>query len=377
MKKIFTFLFSIIYLVGKTQTVSYSESFGTSTGAALTYTGYTSWGSLTYATSYPPGGSVNVANTSPRAAGTGSYLIADPQNLASTFKVSGIAVPSSASLSMGFWLARNTRQSTINITVYVGGTATVITTMSGANAPDWQSTSPGVKTETWAYYATKNFTTPATANATIDILISFTSEQNGNKTLALDGLEVASFSALPLTSRNFTAAPRNGQVDLNWTGVATSLNASFEVERSAGGNSKFEKITTIAVKNTGEAQYQYTDIAPVKPESQYRIKIIDENRRISYTRTLKVTLGGHYFALDNLYPTVAQGQINLVLSNSISGKAQLEFIDITGRLVLQETIFVTEGSQHYPVNIDRLSKGSFTLLIKNGNEVITRRFIKQ
>jgi hypothetical protein len=183
--------------------------------------------------------------------------------------------------------------------------------------------------------------------------------------------------SLPLLSRNFTAAPYNEQVRLNWIGVATNISAHFEVERNATGNDKFVKIASIPVTTTGEANYQYIDASPSKPESHYRIKIIDENRNITYTKTLKVNLGGAHFLLDNVYPTISTSQLNLLISSSRQQQIRIDIIDLAGRTAAVRDMNVNPGSNTYTLDVSGIAKGSYLLLLSNGKDVTTTRFIKQ
>ncbi|ULQ52823.1 T9SS type A sorting domain-containing protein [Flavihumibacter fluvii] len=183
--------------------------------------------------------------------------------------------------------------------------------------------------------------------------------------------------SLPLLSRNFTAVPYNGQVRLNWTGVATDMSAYFEVQRNSNGKTDFEKIATIPVSAVGEAEYSFIDATPNKPESYYRIKITDENKKVTYTKTLKVNLGGTHFALDNLYPTVTTSQLNLLISSNRQKQSSVDIIDLLGRKVLSQNLNIGTGSQVYRLNVSRLAGGQYILQLKNGEETITGRFIKQ
>lgn len=183
--------------------------------------------------------------------------------------------------------------------------------------------------------------------------------------------------SLPLLTRNFTAAPYNGQVKLNWVGVATHSSAHFEVERSADGKNQFKSIATIPVSQVGEANYSYADANPLKPESHYRIRITDEKGKVTYTRVLKVNLGGAHFSLDNLYPTLATSQLNLLISSTRQKQARLSIIDQQGRIVMMENLSVSSGSQSYPVSVSRLAAGQYILLLITGEESINSKFIKQ
>lgn len=182
---------------------------------------------------------------------------------------------------------------------------------------------------------------------------------------------------LPVVSRNFTAVNLNEQVKLSWAATATSLNSVFEVERSAEMNGKFEKIASIYAKQTGEANYDFADQHPLKGESYYRVKIIDENGNINYTKTIRITLNASQLSIDNLYPTAGNGMVNLLISSSRNTQIQLTVVDLSGRTASAQTISVSTGSRTYSLDMTKLAAGQYFLIMNNNQQVKTSRFIKQ
>lgn len=182
---------------------------------------------------------------------------------------------------------------------------------------------------------------------------------------------------LPVVSRNFTGANINEQVKLNWTAVATSMQAVFEIERSTATNGKFEKIASIGAIKTGEANYEFNDAHPLKGESYYRIKIIDENGAVNYTKTIRITLNASQLSIDNLYPSVGNGMVNLLISSSRSTQIQLTVVDLSGRTANMQTITVTAGSKTYTLDMTKLAAGQYFLILNNNQQIKTSRFIKQ
>ncbi|ULQ56618.1 T9SS type A sorting domain-containing protein [Flavihumibacter rivuli] len=193
----------------------------------------------------------------------------------------------------------------------------------------------------------------------------------------IDNFSVTALNILPLTTRNFTAAPRNGKVQLDWTGVATHISAYFEVERSDKVNGNYSTIAKIPVSSVGEAAYRFMDNSPLEVDNYYRIRIVDENQKVTYTRILQVRLTGSHLALNNLFPTLVQGNLNLVVSNGNKGDAQIEVIDMAGRIVLKQSLSLNTGSQTIQLNVSRLTRGSYTVLLRKGDQTVQSRFIKQ
>lgn len=180
-----------------------------------------------------------------------------------------------------------------------------------------------------------------------------------------------------LNLRNFVAAPNNGNVRLDWIATAELLNGFFEVERSTTLSGNYEKIATIPLRKKEDTKYWYIDVNPSPTTNYYRIRIVDANRNTTYTRTIGVHMDGSHFNVDNLYPSVAQDQVNLQISTGYDSRASITLVDMSGRNISLGSIELMEGTTKYPINISTLNKGSYTLFINNGNKVINRRFVKQ
>ncbi|ULQ52824.1 T9SS type A sorting domain-containing protein [Flavihumibacter fluvii] len=229
-----------------------------------------------------------------------------------------------------------------------------------------------------SYNTASSSWSPAAAGTGDNSANTFTTNSISLLNATSNSFAIAQLSfSLPLLSRNFTAIPINGQVKLDWIGVATHSTAYFEVERSSTLNGKFAKLATIPVSAVGEAKYQYADASPIQPEGYYRIRIIDELNRVSYTKTLKVNLSGNYFTLNTIYPTVTTSQLNLLISSTRQKQVKVNVIDQQGRTVMVKNLTIGTGSQSYTLNVSQLAGGQYFLLLNSGAETINGRFIKQ
>ena len=354
----FTFtLFCLFSFFASYSQNSFVETFGTGTSADVsTYTGYT--GGIA-ATNYTSTGGVSITTGSTIADGGSQVTIL--QN--STFTISNIPTALLTNVAILFYFNRSNGQGTRTFQVNTGAgwvtDANVNLNATGQN-------------NVWLPHTSATYP----VNGTISFRIVQT---NGNSATVnnLDFITIGNPLTLPLLNRNFTAAAVGNQVKLNWTGTATHLNSHFEVERSNNGRDKFQQLSTIMVSSIGEEKYEFIDKTPLKPEAYYRIKMVDENNRITYTKTLKVISGGTHFALDNLFPTAATSQLNLLISSSKSQQTRVEIVDQSGRITMAQNLTVNSGSQSYQLNVTSLSKGFYILRLRNGDEVVSSRFIKQ
>ncbi|MCG7855802.1 T9SS type A sorting domain-containing protein [Flavihumibacter sediminis] len=373
MRRIFTLIISATLLVfqAKAQLGVFVESVGTGTSPSVnTYTGWTSGLPSANFT-----GTAGVSIVAPDATNTASInggsmvrMFATGQNEQQTFTISNIPVANFPVIAISFNIRRVGNNSTTFVEYSLNGTTWTAFTFLPAIPADAFN---------WQPQTSATVTLPlGTTSLSIRFRTQNTNAAN-DRTTYIDGIVVGPLALLPLTTRNFTAVPRNGRVNLSWTGVATHMNSKFEVERSSKGNSGFTAISTIPTRIIGESTYSFTDESPLLPASHYRIRITDENGRVSYTKVLKVAIRGAHFALDNLFPSVANAQVNLVVSSSSSKPIEVFVFDSYGRMVIQKKIVVATGSQSYPLDITRLNSGSYTVRLSQENEIITGKFIKQ
>ena len=106
--------------------------------------------------------------------------------------------------------------------------------------------------------------------------------------------------------------------------------------------------------------------------------------------------GGSYLAIDNLkvvdntvgieelpanglatsvYPNPANQQVSVAINSLIGGQAQIEFFDITGRVVLSENVQLAGGIQNVDVDIDGFNKGIYMVRTSIGERVSTSKLI--
>lgn len=173
------------------------------------------------------------------------------------------------------------------------------------------------------------------------------------------------------------AAPFNGNVKIEWIASANLLNGWFEIERSSSRNGNYEKLASVPLRKKEDTRYWYSDTDPFTGDNYYRIKLVDANRNTTYTKTILVKMDGTHLAVDNLFPSIAQNQVNLQISSGDDSRVDINIIDMSGRTFSYGSLQLLSGTSRYPLNINGLHRGTYTLVIKKGDKVINRRFIKQ
>lgn len=184
--------------------------------------------------------------------------------------------------------------------------------------------------------------------------------------------------ALPITLISFDAAKLNSSVSLvNWQLSELSLSAEkFEIQR-AGNDRNFVTIGIVSGNRTNRF-YNYTDNDLKTGINYYRLKMIDENGKITYSRTVAVMNGVNGLLLTSLIPTVVTNNATLTVASSGQQKLDIIIVDMQGRAVLRRNFTIASGNTNIDLSLTTLAAGVYQLTgISTEGKINTIPFIKQ
>ena len=79
----------------------------------------------------------------------------------------------------------------------------------------------------------------------------------------------------------------------------------------------------------------------------------------------------------SIYPNPATNLVNMKISSDVEGRTTLTFIDMNGRPVMTDVFVKGYGSYTRQVNIGRLPKGTYSVLIQvDQTEKVVEKLIK-
>lgn len=184
-------------------------------------------------------------------------------------------------------------------------------------------------------------------------------------------LAITNSSALPLKLVSFKAACQSSQVNTTWTTTNEEGTKQFEVERSPDGRS-FTFAGRIAAQNTaGTHHYQFTDAAPLKGISYYRLKMTDKDGRVSYSSIVAVNGGAKGVLL--VYPNPVKDWLQ-VLHNAAGNKAFITILSAKGKTLLRQNI--AANATQSTIAVAALAAGNYTLQLSDNTQQNTVRFTK-
>ena len=177
---------------------------------------------------------------------------------------------------------------------------------------------------------------------------------------------------LPVTLMSFDAQKQQNDVLCKWQ-VTGQVNFShYVVERSTDGIRYETAGTVLAQNNQGVTNYQFSDQDALTKFGQYkklfyRLKMVDINQTARYSRIALIDLDKKYTVA--VYPNPAGKEIFI---QSLQYYKQLQVTDISGRVVLSET--VKPGMQS--INIANLTPGTYIIKLTGDDNIQTLKFIK-
>lgn len=176
---------------------------------------------------------------------------------------------------------------------------------------------------------------------------------------------------LKLSYKNFIILPVNiisfkgrlstdNTVQLNWEAITDKSHNYFEVEKSVNGNN----FTSIGRVNG--SIYQMTDYSPVPGNNYYRLKEVDINGKITYSKVIDIVYDPSGFMVA-LYPNPASDAATIKIASPNAINVRILVTDMQGRIMLNQTKFVDVGQETIRLDMQKWPSQLYVLKI-TGND---------
>ena len=186
----------------------------------------------------------------------------------------------------------------------------------------------------------------------------------GNMTIQLPGQA----SVLPVSLLSFEAEAKNNTAVLNWSTTKETNVEKFVVEASTNG-SLFSAVSTVAAAGSYNLvhRYQSTDNSHHEPVVYYRIKMIDNDGKFTYSPVKKLSFGSA--ATVSCFPNPAKDYVVLSLTHATAGDFKYVVMSMTGSILQSSAVRVESGSQQIRINLSSgLPQGTLLITLVNARE---------
>jgi hypothetical protein len=212
---------------------------------------------------------------------------------------------------------------------------------------------------------------------TVGTLVSFAADNNGlGKAYAFNS-DLCGIAVLPATLLSFKGEKSGGKVNLEWITVDEHELNRYELERSTDGVN-FSAIAIVFAKGEQKNTYTYPDEHPVYGNNYYRLRVVDDNGKFSYSNTVVVRFNEKLSGLIAAAPNPARQQVNIRLTGYEKGNYILRLYNTSGVLLDMKKVNLREHQQTEVMNRSHnMPSGVYmvTLHDENNNKVGTVRLI--
>lgn len=219
-----------------------------------------------------------------------------------------------------------------------------------------------------------NISWASSGTKTVSVALS-----NGTCTMATYSKAVSVQVVLPVTISGLTGVVIDQTGRLTWVAESETNGKYFVIERSANGVD-FDSIGRVSPVNADMAYtYQYTDQSMLPGNNYYRIRHVDLNDAIYFSRTISLNSGasGDSGKME-VFPNPAGATLNYRVVSSQAGIGMLQVFNSFGVMVITSQVQLVEGVNQHAINISGLNNGSYFLKLTNtsGGRQYTMTFVK-
>jgi hypothetical protein len=178
-------------------------------------------------------------------------------------------------------------------------------------------------------------------------------------------------STLPVELVSFGAAPEMEKVKVFWSTASEENAKEFIIEKTRNGMD-FTEVTHVpaAGNSTVLLNYKGYDDNPLTGNNYYRLKQVDFNGKFTYTKLVTAsyqpTVSGF-----SIVPNPAKDKAKIAFNSSGSYASSLKITGMDGKVILNREFISDEGRNEYIIDMDKMSKGIYSvqLILADQNKV--------
>lgn len=183
------------------------------------------------------------------------------------------------------------------------------------------------------------------------------------------------FIPLPLKLMEFKGEQEREKNILLWITANEEQTASFIIQRSADAL-QYKDIGTVAAAGdySGTLQYRYEDVQPLDKNNYYRLKMLDQDGKFTYSSVILLKRYGTGSTL-TVFPNPTTQSVQIMMSRaSANENITAQLVDMSGK-VLQQKQIVHNSTIRF--DLDAYVPGIYLIRVQVNGEQSVWRVIKQ
>lgn len=189
--------------------------------------------------------------------------------------------------------------------------------------------------------------------------------------------EASRSDGLPALLLGFSGSVSDNAVVLSWIMENETNSKWFVIERSANGNNFDSVGVVVGLNNMHESDYTFTDLRSLSGNSYYRIRLVNMDGGIKYSKVVMLN-NGNASAKLQVYPNPASAVVNYSLNSSVADQVTVEVFNLAGVVVMSKQQQLSAGINQQSLAISTLKSGNYFLKVinKEGNNQYVQPFVK-
>jgi hypothetical protein len=197
-----------------------------------------------------------------------------------------------------------------------------------------------------------------------------------NRLNYFDGINF-NLSPAPVEIVNFDIENLRNMNVLRWQTASELNNDKFEIERSNDGK-YFQKIGEVKGKGISHTLQQYTfkDYKPENSLNYYRLKQIDFDGKIDYTKILSADNTNDITKISEFFPNPTKLRlVNLNYTSFTDDEISVSVFDLNGKLVIKQNKSIHEGNNLLSFDFSLLNQGMYIVKIETDKYLLCKKII--
>jgi hypothetical protein len=171
---------------------------------------------------------------------------------------------------------------------------------------------------------------------------------------------------------------KNNKVTLNWTVADNEIANDFEIERSFNGKDFTTAGVVLASEKMGTEDYLFYETTSGTDKVMYRLKMIDKNHAVNYSRILIFQLKSITTNNIKIIGNPVNDKLTFSYTSPSAQMVDVKVYDVSGRIILSNKVNSMEGSNVISLPLSSTFKaGMYVVEVNNGIELHSSKFVKQ